>query len=264
MAKRKKAGRVTKASASRRGTSARRKTSTRQASGRSSGKATRGGGASRKAGTKSRKKLTTWKPGSEAERARDVASPGDFGAHVTASRRGDRDYVSRNTKRSDRGAQQPFSHEQTGDRTSGALGRNSGPGSSSGGDIDTDIVGVGTGGSGVSQGGPDERIGADESDGSSNEFASPVPHTRAKNVKVIPARGRNQDGVGKVGGNKRVRGSVLQRGGDVTTWGDAQGADAATNPVARAAEGDLDDSFASELSTDDSRGEDLPVPPSQE
>jgi hypothetical protein len=235
------------------------KTSSGKVTGKTSGKATR-----KTPGKTSRRTLTAWKPGSEAERAADVGSPRDFGAHVAASRRGDRDYVSRNTKRSDRGAQQPFSHERTGERTSGAVGRYSGTGSSSGGDLDTDIVGVGTGGSGVSQAGPDEQIDAAESDGTSNEFASPVPRPRAKNIEVVPARRSNQGGVGKVGGSKRVRGSVVRRDTDVTTWGDAQGADAATNPIARAAERELDDSFAAEVSSGESRGEDLPVSPSQD
>jgi hypothetical protein len=118
---------------------------------------------------------------------------------------------------------------------------------------------VGFGGTGISQAGPDDEIGADESDGSSNEFASPVPKGRPGEVEVIPAQRRNQRGVGKVGGSKRVRGSVQTRDGDVSTGRDAQGADAATNPNVRG-----DDSFKGEISAGEAAGDDLPVSPSSD
>ena len=205
------------------------------------------------------KKMNTWKPGSQAAGARNVAAPGDFGVPVGTERTRDRDYVTRNTKRSDRGTQHPASHEHDGDRSSGAGGNYSGPGSSSGGDIDPDITGVGFGGSGVSQAGPDDQIGADESDGTSNEFASPVPPGRPGEVEIIPAQRRNQRDVGKVGGSKRVRGSVVSRAADVSTGRDAQGADAATNPTARG-----DDSFVGEISSGEASGDDLAISPSSD
>ena len=82
----------------------------------------------------------------------------------------------------------------SGDRVSGVGAPDSGPGSASGGDIDTDIIGVGTG-SGLAQSGPDRLgdIGAAETDGSSDEFASGPP-----------ARGENQ---GR--GPDAVRGSTV-------------------------------------------------------
>ena len=223
------------------------------------GPAKKTSGTRRTTGATSRgKKINTWRPGSQAAGARNVAARGDFGVPAGTARTRDRDYVTQNTKRSDRGTQHPASHEHDGDRTSGAGGNYSGPGSSSGGDVDTDITGVGFGGT-VSQAGPDDQIGADESDGTSNEFASPVPPGRPGEVEVIPAQRRNQSGVGKVGGSKRVRGSVLSRGGDVSTGRDAQGADAATNPNARG-----DDSFAAEVSSGEASGDDLAISPSSD
>jgi hypothetical protein len=93
---------------------------------------------------------------------------------------------------SDPGAAQPFAFEQDGVRDHGA----GGPGSASGGDIDPDIVGVGTGGSGLSFSGNVGRPpGPDDSDGSSDEFAS-GGH----------AEGRNQPG-----GQTPIRGTTHTR-----------------------------------------------------
>ena len=222
------------------------------------------GGSSRRApksGGNKNKKMTNWKPGSQTKEARNVAPPGDFGVPAGAERTADRDYVSQNTKRSDRGNAHPASHERDGDRSSGAGAPASGPGSSSGGDIDTDITGVGFGGSGIAQAGPDSEaeVGAAASDGTSKEFASPVPPGRPGEVEVIPAQRRNQSGVGKVGGSKRVRGSVQTHDTDFSTGADAQGADAATNPRARD-----DDSFIGEVSTGEAAGDDLGISPSSD
>ena len=52
-------------------------------------------------------------------------------------------------------ARQPRS-SQSGGRTAGVGARDSGPGSGSGGDIDTDITGVGSEGAGLAQSGPDD------------------------------------------------------------------------------------------------------------
>ena len=180
------------------------------------------------------------KPGSNVEDARKVGGDGDFGAPAGGERTADRDYVSRNTKMSDPGAAQPFDFEQDGVRDHGAGARASGPGSGSGGDIDPDIVGLGTGGSGVSFSGNVGRPpGPDDSDGSSDEFAAGGP-----------AQGRNQDDVGKIGGSKQVRGDVLMRGQDQHT-NEGEGADDVTNASARG-----DDSFAGEVSSAEARGED--------
>jgi hypothetical protein len=63
-----------------------------------------------------------------------------------------------------------------GNRVSGAGAPDSGPGSSSGGDVDTDVIGVGPG-TGIAQSGPDQLrdIGLAETDGASDEFASGPP-----------------------------------------------------------------------------------------
>jgi hypothetical protein len=156
---------------------------------------------------------------------------------------------------SDPGNAQPFGFEHDGVRDHGAGGRDTGPGSASGGDIDPDIVGVGTGGSGIAISGVTGRPpGPDDSDGSSDEFAS-GGH----------AQGRNQTLTGnKVGGSKRVTGgSTVSRDTDATTGGGAQGASAVTNPIHEAG-GDVKhtpndaygDSFASEVSLGEASGED--------
>ena len=183
------------------------------------------------------KDMADWKPGSQPEDAANVASKGDFGVHQSKASRGERDYVSRNTKLADPGAAQPWSREEPdGTRTAGAGAHDSGEGSGSGGDIDTDIVGVGTGGTGVSQSGPGSRPGKDDTDGSSREFASGGPATG----KVSP--GANQ-----------FRGSTYT-GPDRSTADDAQGADAATAPQNRD-----DDSFKGEVSSGEASGQDNDV-----
>ena len=185
------------------------------------------------------KDFASWKPGSESDQAKNVGSEGDFGAPVGAGPSRDRDYVNENTKRADPGATQPMDWEHDGKRDHGVGAADSGPGSASAGDLDPDFVGI-AGGSGLSTSGNIGRPpGPDDSDGTSNEFASGGP-----------AQGRNQTDVGKVGGSKQVRGDVQTRGGDQST-NDGEGADDVTNPQARG-----DDSFASEISSGEARGED--------
>ena len=121
------------------------------------------------------------------------------------------------------------------------------------GDIDPDIVGVGTGGSGIALSGNIGRPpGPDDSDGSSDEFAA-GGH----------AEGRNQTLTGnKVGGSKLVRGGSTIQGDVDASTADGQGASAVTNPVHEAG-GDLrhsprdnyGDSFASEISLGEASGE---------
>jgi hypothetical protein len=178
------------------------------------------------------------RPGSNPEDARKVGGAGDFG--VSEKDVNERQYTSANTKASDPGAAQPHAGAQGG-RTSGVGGNASGPGSSSGGDVDTDIVGVGTGGSTISASGVTHRPpGPDDSDGSSGEFASGPP-----------AKGENQRDVHQVGGKKKVDGNVADpmdvRDGSVPG---AQGADAATNPEAR-----HDDAFSGEVSACEAGGQ---------
>ena len=113
------------------------------------------------------------KPGSSVDDAKKVGGEGDFGAKAGGERTADRDYVSRNTKASDPGNAQPWDFENDARRDHGAGVRDTGPGSGSGGDLDPDIVGVGTGGSGIATSGVIGRPpGPADSDGSSDEFAS--------------------------------------------------------------------------------------------
>jgi hypothetical protein len=202
---------------------------------------TQGGG--KAAGGK--KDMASWKPGSDAASAKDVGGEGDFGVPEGAGPSRERDYVSQNTKRSDPGNAMPNASEFDGRRTAGAGGKWAGDGSGSGGDLDPDVIGVGTGG-GIAESGPDDRVGADDSDGTSREMASGGP-----------AQGRNQSGVHRVGGNKQVRGSVVQDP-DISQTATGQGAGAVTNPARG------DDSFAGEVSLGEARGQDAAMRPSQD
>ena len=204
------------------------------------------GGTQEKQGQKD---MASWKPGSDAASAKDVKSEGDFGVPVGSGTTRQREYVSDNTKASDPGAALPRSGEDPdGVRTSGAGWTAEQVGSGSEGDIDTDVLGFGAGPAGVAATGPDGTSGPDDSDGSSNEMASGAP-----------AQGRNQTGVHRVGGNKRIRGSVVGGDIDMQTGPQAQGADAATNPAARG-----EDSFVGEVSSGEASGDDLSISPSQE
>jgi hypothetical protein len=175
------------------------------------------------------------KPGSSREDAQAVGGEGDFGESGSENNRLDRDYVSRNTKRSDPGAAQPRSGTLTGGRESGAGGSAVGTGASSGGDIDTDIVGVGTGGSGIAQSGVVNRPpGPDDSDGSSREFASGPP-----------AKGEKGPHAGKVEGT-----TVDRTGGGRESTPQGEGADSATSPARFG-----DDSFKGEISSGEAGGQ---------
>src|SRR5688500_12535798 len=201
------------------------------------------------------------KPGSNPEDARKVGGEGDFGARAGGERTADRDYVSRNTKMSDPGAAQPWDFEQDGVRDHGAGGRASGPGSASGGDIDPHGVGRGPRARGLATSGNIGRPpGPDDSDGSSDEFASGGR-----------AEGRNQAGPGRIGGAKRVQGTTHSGDLDAHTGGDGQGASAVTNPIHELG-GDIKhaphdspgDAFAGEVSMGEAMGEDNPLSPSSD
>jgi len=180
------------------------------------------------------KDFASWKPGSEAKDANNVGGEGDFGAAAGAGPNVERDYVSENTKRSDRGATQPMDWEDDGVRDHGAGVPNSGPGSGSVGDLDPDFVGI-AGGSGVAASGPSTPPG------SADDAGAMTSH---------PAAGHNQTNVGKVGGDKRVRGTIVT-GDEDQSVNAGEGADDVTNAQARG-----DDSFASEISSGEARGED--------
>jgi hypothetical protein len=184
----------------------------------------------------SRKKSTQPKIGSDP--AAMPEAPGDFG--VRPDDRNERQYVSQNTKHQDKGGSSQ--RMRTGDsaRESGVGSTSGGRGAGSGGDLDTDIVGVGTGGSGISQSGPDDRTeGADMTTrGGSEPFAAPGPkgHPNAQ-----PSRSKG-------------RGSTVDRsGGDVSTTGAGAGSGAVTNPDPMAQD---DDSFDAEISDGEARGGD--------
>lgn len=181
-------------------------------------------------------KRSTGKPGSDPAAAQKAGGKGDFG--VPVDQKTDRNYASQNTKAADRGSAHPRSGEDE-RRDSGAGKPSTGPGSASGGDVDTDLIGVGTGGSTVSQSGSTHRPpGPDDSTGTSDEFAS-GPH----------AQGKRGSKYGKIDG------SVAQPPADDVTTGPAgQGADAASNPAAQQL--DLDDSFDGEISSGEASGQD--------
>ena len=197
------------------------------------------------------KDMASWKPGSEAEEAKNVKAKGDFGVPVGSGPSRERDYVTQNTKRADPGAAPPRSGADDsgeGARTTGVGGFASGDGSSSGGDLDPDIVGVGTGGSGVAEAGPDSRLGRAETDGSSDQFAS-GGH----------AKGRKPAGAPRPRGP--VRGGVVSSDLDLSTGADGQTSDNVNNPARG------DDSFAGEMTLGEALGEDNPIgssPDSQE
>jgi len=195
------------------------------------------------------------KVGSSRRAARSVGGKNDFGVSAgEETHRQERLYVSAETKHSDPGGRQPRSSTLMGNRVAGAGGPDAGPGSNSGGDIDTDIIGVGTGGSGVAQSGPDRTEGADISTDPVNEFASGPPAKRQGDplAERAESRRRGRRG-GKAGREILPNDAIIDRsgGGDATTTGDGQGAAAATNPNVRD-----DDAFAGEISLDEAGGAD--------
>ena len=94
----------------------------------------------------SRKKASSknhGKVGSDPQAARSLGGKGDFGAPESDPI--ERDYASQETKHADPGASvQRFPNR--GVRESGVGSNVAGPGSGSGGDLDTDVTGVGFGG----------------------------------------------------------------------------------------------------------------------
>lgn len=180
--------------------------------------------------------LSKLRPGSSAADAKAVPGKDDFGAKADNTR--ERNYTSENTRQADPGNAQPQANEERGGRrTAGVSGNDSGPGSSSGGDLDTSFVGI-AGGTGLAQDVDKEHHpAADDSDGTSDEFAS-GGH----------AQGQNQSDVGTVGGDHDVQGSTLIRPDDRTAG--PHGADA----TSRQGDGNDDDAFVGEVSSDEARG----------
>jgi hypothetical protein len=192
------------------------------------------------------KNVSDLRPGSSPEDASAVGGAGDFGAKADDTT--ERTYASRHVLRADPGKSHARSDAGGGDsaRVSGASGVSGGPGASSGGDLDTDLIGVGTGGTGVAGSPSREHVpGPDDTDGTSNEFAAGGP-----------AKGENQTLVGKIGGNKRIDGTVHQPADDAASGPGGQGADATTSPDANARADAYGDGFAGEISGGEATGGD--------
>ena len=187
------------------------------------------------------KDMESWKPGSEADQAKNVGGEGDFGVPVGSGTNRQREYVSENTKMSDPGAAKPRSGEVDGVRTTGAGWTADAEGSGSEGDVDTDIIGLGTGG-GIAASAPGAAPGPDDSDGTAREFASGEPTRNWKGAKA-----------------GKVEGSVVSPSDGIQAAPSNQGASAATHPAARG-----DDSFAAEVSMGEAMGQDAAVSPSSD
>lgn len=129
-----------------------------------------------------------------------------------------------------------------GRRTSGVGYPLGSDGTGSGGDLDTEIIGVGSG-AGIAAGPPGHTEGPDvTTQGGSEPFASGPP-----------AKGRNTAPRGNVGGSKRIKGdSHDHSGGDASTTGPESGADQSLRPTAYpapAADGDVTDDEAARRRT---------------
>ena len=174
------------------------------------------------------------KPGSSAADAAALSGKSDFGIHERDV--AERTYTSENTKAADHGSTQANSYEHTGNRQSGAGARDSGPGSASAGDIDTDFVGLGGVGlsSNIDKQAPHD---ASDTDGSSRNAASGAP-----------SNGERPADVGAVGG---VHEQVNVVKADVEGNSDA-GADA----ISHSDEADIDNSFRGEVSSAEASGRD--------
>jgi hypothetical protein len=160
---------------------------------------------SAKSTTKSAKRRTPTrtrsKVGGSAKAAKSFGGKADFGvgnSNRPAQRAASRTSRERSTQRRNPRDLPPRAGVES--REAGVGGQESGPGSYSGGDVDPSVIGVGTG-SGVAASGPDDEsnIGAAETTGGSEEFASGPP-----------AAGRNQ---GR-GAEQRIQGSTVDRSGE--------------------------------------------------
>jgi len=172
------------------------------------------------------------KVGSDPNAAHNVGGKGDFG--VREDNVIERQYTSANTRASDPGAAQPHAGANE-NRTAGVGGNASGVGASSGGDLDTDIVGVGTSGNGVARNPANDSPGPDDATGTSRDFASGPPTQNHKGKKT-----------GKVEGS-----TVDRTGGDTETTASGRGADAVSAPDPDT----IDDSFEGEISGGEAAGE---------
>ena len=186
--------------------------------------------------------------GSDPEAARHFADKSDFG--VPAADAGKYPGLADEAKNQPGGdhlvdPRAPRS-ETAENRDAGVCGHSSGAGSSSGGDVDTDWVGVGSGGSGLASSGPESRQnGADMTDGFSDSNASIAPH----DANIEAAHGSPVDTRGIRPNDMKLKGTTVNRdGGDATTTGFGQG----TGSVQSIGNGD--DAEAGEISLGEAGG----------
>jgi hypothetical protein len=102
----------------------------------------------------SNRSTNSGKVGSDLDAARNFGGNNDFGAKESDTI--ERSYASRGVRDQDPGGP-PERATGAETRDAGVGGPASGPGCNSGGDLDTDIIGVGTGGAGVSTRWQDSR-----------------------------------------------------------------------------------------------------------
>lgn len=188
--------------------------------------------------------------GSDPAAAKHFADKNDFG--IPAANAGRFPGVADEAKNQPAGdnlsdARAPGS-ETAENRDAGVGGHASGAGSSSGGDLDTDWVGVGSGGSGLAVGGPDaQRDGADMIDDSSDPFAAAAPRQR----NINPARGAERDTGVVRPTDMELKGTTVNRdGGDASTTGSGQGAGSVTSAD------NGDDAEAGEINLGEAGGDD--------
>ena len=185
------------------------------------------------------KSLADAKPGSEPTK---LNLPHDFGARADDTV--ERQYASQAALNQDPGRLQSRSNDETGGmRQAGAGTTGHGPGAGSGGDIDPDIIGVGTGGRTIAASFPDKRErdadGPDRTGGSADVFASGKPANRD-----------NQDR------RNLTANDDVPRGGTVTYQHDSADMDAGGADSIRTtdAEDPFEDAAAGEISRGESVG----------
>ena len=181
---------------------------------------------------------TDLKPGSSTADAKALSGEHDFG--VRESDTVERAYTSANTKAADHGAQHPHDYEHKSRRDHGVGVADTGAGSGSAGDIDTDFVGLGGVGlsNNIDKPAPDDSgRDARDTDGSSDSAAS-GGH----------AKGENQTLVGQVGGRHEQI--------NVVTTPDARTLDVGADGVSNTNDTEIDDSFRGEVSSSEASGRD--------
>jgi hypothetical protein len=151
--------------------------------------------ARKQSSAKSSRGQDTGKVGSDPDAVHKVGGKGDFGHPVvpqSVERINEDDPIERPA------GSAIGTGDDLGRRTVGVGARGGGDGNSSGGDLDTDFVGV-AGGAGLTQSaGGSVTTGPASTDGSSDEFAGPGGHAKGENA--LPR--------GQIGGGMKVRGTT--------------------------------------------------------